>query len=105
MGAFVRGLAVLVGVAVVSAAPAFGSPVGAAGGAPAGQARLAALPEAGFWCPMRPTIEPTSQKWWIASTITMRPKWIVQPRWPQLFADGRQSPLSLDPILRRHWWD
>lgn len=105
MGALVRGLAMVVAVAVVSAVPAFATPVGAAGGAPPGQARLAALPQAGLWCRVRPTVRQTSQRWWTEPTTTLRPKWIVPPRWPQLFADGRQSPLSLDPILRRHWWD
>jgi len=100
-----KSLAVAFGVVLVSAVPAFGSPVGATAIAPAGQTRLASLPEAGLWCRLRPTVRRTSQRWWTESPATMRPKWIVPPRWPQLFADGRQGPLSLDPILRRHWWD
>lgn len=95
----------MVGLVTVHAVPAFGSPVGVAASAPAGQTRKTALPHADLWCHLRPTVRQISQRSWTESTTTLRPKWVVAPRWPQLFADGRQGPLSLDPILRRHWWD
>ena len=106
MRAFPRLLAILLGCVLVSAVPAFGSSLGWGREQPAGHARLADLPGAGLWCRLqRPTTHQARQRWWTGPNDTAKPKWILQPRWPQLFADGRQAPLSLDPILRRHWWD
>lgn len=106
MRASLQILAILFGCVLVSALPAFASPVASGREQPAGHARLADLPRAGLWCRLqRPTTYQARQWWWTGPSDTARPKWIVQPRWPQLFPDGRQSLLSLDPILRRHWWD
>ena len=99
-------LAMLLGYLLLGGVPVFGFPAGAGGGQAMEQRRLADLPRASLWCRLeRPPAERTGQRWWTTSRETARPRWIVQPRWPQVFPDGRQGPLSLDPILRRHWWD
>lgn len=101
-----RSLAILLGCVLLADAPVLALPASADGGQAVEQHRLASLPRVGLWCRVqRVTADRTGQRWWTASRETTRPTWIVQPRWPQLFPDGRQSPLSLDPILRRHWWD
>lgn len=106
MRASTRSLATLLGLVFVGALPAVASPVSPDDGQVVRRARLADLPRADLWCRVqRPTTHQARQRWWSGLSDTTRPKWILQPRWPQLFADGRQSPLSLDPILRRHWWD
>lgn len=73
---------------------------------PAKQSRLADLAKGSLWCRITAThAVPVRPLRWDVSPAAMRPKWIVAPRWPQLFADGRYTSLNLDPIRRRPWWE
>ncbi len=105
MRAFVSVIA-LVGCFLIGTRAAFAAPVSPGGEQATGQSRLADLGKGSLRCRIQRTHPGrTWTPWWSASSETMRPRWIAPARWPQLFADGRYTTLSLDPILRRHWWD